>query len=153
MTKLKQVSKELKKVKGLKDYNNMFKHKQMKFACSKTLLIFNPKVKLKTLVSLEYTLLKEKKNKKMFLNNMQVLSKNTEGNIDWKAFGEFLWYLYQTSTYYKDIKNNVKNIYSEDNFIELNSKKRDAYQKWMDSLDRKDPQYNAKIRQILKELT
>ena len=153
MTKLKQISKELKKVKALKAYNHIFKHKQMKYASSKALLIFNPKASIKILVSMEYKLMKEKKDKKMFINNMKVLSKNTNGNIDWKVFGEFLWYLFQTSTYYKDIKLNIKNIYSKDNFIEINSKKRDVYQKWIDSLDKKDPHYNTKIRQILKELT
>ncbi|MCK5945760.1 MAG: hypothetical protein KAG04_00660 [Mycoplasmataceae bacterium] len=153
MTALKKLNKELKKNKKLNEYKTMFAHKQMVFACSKVALIFNEDVSVDVLYKMEVKLIGVKKDINMFKEAMKDLTKITNKNIKWDVFAEFLWYLYQTSTYYKDTKKGIKNIFNDDTFIKLNSLKRNAYQRWIDSLDKTDAQYNVRIRKVIKELT
>ena len=153
MTALKNLNKEFKKNNKLEEYKEKFAHKQMFFACSKVALIFKEDVSIDYLYEMEVNLIDTKKDINMFKVAMKELSKITNKNINWDIFAEYLWYLYQTSTYYKDIKKDIINIFNEETFIKLNSLKRDAYQVWIDSLDKADPEYNVRIRKVIKELT
>lgn len=150
MTNLKQVKHQLKTNNLLKEYNLKFAHKQMKFLCSKIAIIFKEDIDVDTLYSLETSVLKSKLNKDIYAEAMNILKNKISKKVDWKSLGAYLWFQLQTSTYYKDAKNKIKNTYNESNYIKLNSDKRDAWQDFIDSLENNYTHFNLLVIAILK---
>ena len=152
LKKLKLVKKEFKKTKLLKEYKNKFTHKDMRFIFSYVSLTFNKESNIDELVNVEVQLAKVKQGPKMFVKAFSSLSKTTDKNIDWKSFGEFMWYIFQTSTYWKDSKKDIKNLYTKKNFIEMNEKKRILYNNWMRSIPTSTSDYNQLLMDVMKRV-
>lgn len=150
MKQSKQIKKLLKTKGKWEEYKNVFTHKQMRLATSKIALVFNEKISINKLTKIELDLMSSEKNSKMFDNAFKELSLLVNYKADWKSLGKFMWYQYQTSTYYKDIKVGVKNIYNPNNIIEINEKRRGFYLKWLHSIGMNDSLFNEKIIQVSK---
>ena len=151
MNNLKQIKKSIKEQGLLKSYNKKFKHKDMKFLLSYVALTFNEEIKIDLLVKEEVKLLNVEKGPKMFINAYSSLSKMTDKNIDWNSFGKFIWYIYQSSTYWKEDKKK-NNIYSKESFVAMNDQKRKHYNKWMRSIPETTEGYNLKIMEVMKRV-
>ena len=152
MKKLKQVKKQLKKDKVIKEYNKIFIHKDMKLIFSYVSLTFNNTSDIAFLVKAETDLTKVKQGPKMFVKAFSSLSKTTDKNIDWKSFGEFMWFIFQTSTYWKDSKKGIKNTFNKKNFIDKNEQKRILFNNWMRSIPTSTPDYNQKLMDVMKRV-
>ena len=152
MQKLNQVKSHLKSNGVYKEYKNAFKHKQLRFALTKIALTFNESIHAIDLSKLEMELLKQNKDKDMFIKPMETLNKLVNYKANWKELGKFMWYAYQTSTYFTDRKINVPNIYNGNDNIKVNATKRKHYLKWMHSVDSRDDEFNNKIIKVLKQV-
>ena len=150
MKNLKKAKKQIRKKRLLKEYNKKFRHKQMKFVCSKIALIFDKDINVDILFQLEMSVLKSKLNQNVYGDSMQVFKMNINKKVDWQSLGLYLWFQLQTSTYYKDEKKGNVNIYNKENYIQLNSKKRDAWQLFIDTLEDNYNHFNKKVIKILK---
>ena len=148
MKKIRKIKKKFKR-KELKIYNSLFKHRQMKFAISKILLACNKNIDVKDLYNIEKSMIDINKDNKMFNLAFANANKISKINADWKSFSEFMWYAYQTSTYYKDIKKNINNVYNKENFVEINNIKRKKYLLWLHSLP-KEKDFNFIVIKIGK---
>lgn len=149
MKKLKMV-KNLFEKNDLNKYKNKFKNKQIRFVFSKIALIFNPDIDVKTLFKGEQIIFLGDKNENMFIKAFQILKTKTNNNIDWNAFGKLMWYSFQTSSYWKDSKKGIENIFTKNNYVQKNEEKRDWYYKWLKSLPKDLENYNLKILKTLK---
>ena len=149
MKQLKEIKNKLIKNDLWKEYSQKFTHKQMKLISTKIALIFNKNIKVQDFYEIEKELIVVKKNKFMFLETFNKISYKTNYSCDWKSFSIFLWYIYQTSTYYKDKKKKIDNIFI-DNTIKMNQEKRKYFYLFMNSLDMRDDYFNDKIISILK---
>ena len=152
MKKLKLVKKELKKAKVLKEHNKRFAHKDMRLIFSYVSLVFNDDADIELMVKTEIELTNVKIGPKMFVKAFSSLSKTTNKNIDWKSFGEFMWFIFQTSTYWKDSKKGIKNLFNKKNFIDKNEQKRVLYNNWMRSIPTSTPDYNQKLMDVMKRV-
>lgn len=146
---IRHIKKSFKKNGLYREYTNIFQHKQLKFLSSKIILIFNQKVELEKLISLETELLKKEKNEKMFNDVCSRFAELSNKKADWTSFSEFLYLVYQTSTYWKDTKKGIPNIYNMNNYNELNLKKRQLFNKWFKSMDI-DINFNEKLIEVLR---
>lgn len=149
MKLLKQIKSNLKEQKKLKEYDRVFKHKQMKFLVTKIALVFSDDINIDKFTKLEIKLSESKKGPDMFSESIKTLEEETKYKADWKSFANFLWFIYQTSTYYRDLKKGMENVYV-DNIIKINEKRRNIYNTWMESLAKDDSQFNHKITQVSK---
>ncbi len=152
MTKLKKVKTELRKRKLLSEYNKKFKHKDMRFLFSYVALTFDDSIKVSALVKEEVKLLKADKEKDMFVASYLVLKELTDKKIDWKSFGKFIWFIFQTSTYWKDQRKKIENEFKKDNLVITNQTKRIYYNKWLESLPADIEDQNNKVIQIMKRV-
>lgn len=150
MKNLKMIKKYLKQNKFWSLYKEKFKHKQMKFAITKIAFIVDKNVSKETLIKMELAALNSNKDKNMYVESFKIFSNKINYKADWKSFGEFMWYIYQTSTYYKDIKKNIKNVYNETNINFINETRRKLYGTWLHSMDKTDDLFNEKIINISK---
>ncbi|MCK5867559.1 MAG: hypothetical protein KAG14_04100 [Mycoplasmataceae bacterium] len=147
MNQLKQIKNNLKQKKVLKNYNSTFKHKQMRFLLTKLSLIFIDKIDEEIFTELEIKLHQNEKSSKMFIESIDILKKQTKYKADWNSFSKFLWYVYQTSTYYNDSKKNIKNVYTN-KIIKTNEIRRNLYNTWMESMAEYDLDFNEKIIKV-----
>lgn len=145
MKQLKQVKNKLQQTNNWNAYKEAFTHKQMKLVTTKIALIFKDKINVNTFYKLEKELITKPKNKDMFKEAFATLEKEVQYKANWKELGKFMWYAYQTSTFYKDQKKNVKNVYTFENSVELNTQKREHFLKWLHSVDKNDIDFNNKI--------
>lgn len=152
MKSLKIVKKILKQKKIWKLYKQKFRHDQMRFLTSKILLIFNDTISPKILVENEILLLKSIKDEKMFVSVFETFNNLAKNNYNWQAFGLFIWYVYQTSTFYYDQKHKIKNVYDEFNYLQRNNQKRQFYYQWLESIDPGTKNYNYLIKKVLKQV-
>lgn len=154
MKKLKEIKKHLIIQNKWLSYKEKYKHPQMKLIFSKVALIFNPDLSIKELVSFELEMLEANKEKKdeMFVPIFKKLRNLTNVKADWKAFGKFMWFVFQTSTYWKDEKKGINNIYTKRNYITVNQTKRDLFNEWLHSIDHNTNNYNDLIIETLKKV-
>ena len=152
LKKLKLIKKELRKAKVLNEHNERFAHKDMRLIFSYVSITFKEDADIASLVKTEIELTKVKIGPKMFVKAFSSLSKTTDKNIDWKSFGEFMWFIFQTSTYWKDSKKGIKNIFNKKNFVDKNKQKRDLYNNWMRSIPTSTPDYNQKLMNVMKRV-
>lgn len=154
MMKLKEIKKQLIAQDKWLSYKDKYKHPQMKFVFSKVALIFNADLTVEELMPFELEMLKASKEKKeeMFIPIFKKLRNITNVKADWKAFGQFMWYAFQTSTYWKDSKKGIANIYTKRNLITVNQVKRDLFNDWLHSIDHKTENYNELIIETLKKV-
>lgn len=150
MNQLKQVKNKLRQENIWASYKETFKHKQMKLITTKIALIFKDKININVFYKLEKELMSKTKNKEMFKEAFAILEKEVKYKANWEELGKFMWYAFQTSTFYKDQKKDIKNIYTYENSIRLNTKKREHFLKWLHSVDKKDIEFNNKIIAVQK---
>lgn len=150
MKQSKQIKNLLKTNGKWEEYKKAFSHKQMRLATSRIAFAFNNKISIDKLAKIEIELMKSEKKSNMFDEAFKEISKLVNYKADWKSLGKFMWYQYQTSTYYKDIKKGTKNTYNPNNIIEINEKRRDFYLKWLHSIGMDDSLFNEKIIQVSK---
>lgn len=150
MKKLSQIKSKLKKSNDWKIYKDAFGHKQMKLVTSKIALVFNEDINVETFYQLEKSLITAPINVDMFKEAFKILAKEVKYKADWEELGIFMWYAYQTSTFYKDQKNHVENIYTLENSVELNGERRAHFLKWLHSVDKTDIEFNNKIIAVQK---
>lgn len=152
--KLKDIKKELIVQNKWASYKEKYKHPQMKFIFSKVALIFNPDLSVDELIPFEIEMLNANKDKKeeMFVNIFKKMRNITQVKADWKIFGKFIWFVFQTSTYWKDTKKNISNIYTKRNYITVNQTKRDLFNDWLHSIDHNTENYNDLIVETLKKV-
>lgn len=152
MKKIKKIKKVLKKEKLWITYCQKFRHKQMKFIFSKIALILKLDLNIDILMTYEKKMMHSNIQKKedMFLNVFQDMGKLTEIKADWESFAKFLFYIYQTSSFFYDRKKKIKNVFLQNEVIEMNQIKRNHYDKWLFSLDQIKPDFNLIVTKILK---
>ena len=148
MKQLKQVKNKFTEQDVYNEYAFKYKHKQMKFITSKIVLIYNPKVSVDELIKLETLMLKADKGKDMFDEPFKMVEKLTNTVADWKSFSKFMWYVYQTSTFFKDEKKGIKNIFNNENTIKLNEIRRGFFHKWLHSFPENQKNYNENVMQV-----
>ena len=150
--------KELKQIKNKfdndtwKEYKNKFKHKSMRFIISYIILLYRPSMPIDDLVTIEKQLISKNKNIKMFDDAFIEVKKITKKDFNWESLSKFMWYAYQTSTYYKDIKKGITNIYTLDNFIEINAIKIKLFSEWLTSVPVTEEKYNFNIRSFMSKV-
>ena len=152
MKKLKQIKNKLKDDNLWIEYKNKFKHKSMRLIVSYIILKYKPTASIEELVNIEKKLIKVKKGKGMFCDSFIEVKEITSLDFNWESFGNFMWYVYQTSTYYKDAKKNKKNIYTLENFIEINKIKTKLFFQWLSSIPIDQKEYNLNIRAIMSKV-
>lgn len=150
MKQLKQIKDNLKTNNELKRYKNIFKHRQMRFATTKIALIFNKNISAIKFYEIEKELINTPKDERMFKNAFLKMEKAINYKANWESLGKFMWYQYQASIYYKDIKNKTPNIFNKENMIKMNEIKRTFYSEWLHSLSKDDISFNKKIIQVSK---
>ncbi|WKX02208.1 hypothetical protein [Candidatus Mycoplasma mahonii] len=150
MTKLKEIKKLLKQSHKYRAYKKKFQHKDMKLLFSNVALTFNAKIETDILIQEELKLADEVNGPKMFLHSFKKLSKYTNKKIDWESFGHFVWYIYQTSTYWKN--KSGSNIFTKENYVEQNEIKRHYFYNWLESIPPQTASYNLKIKEVMKRV-
>lgn len=155
MKSLKAIKRLLKQNKQWSEYKKKYAHKQMRLVSSKIALIYNQDLSLEELYKLEVMALEAKKvnEEKMFEDLYFELDKMVNRPyIDWESFGRYMWYTYQTSTYWKDVKKKRPNVFNSRNYIEQNAIKREYYSKWLQSIDLSIEGANDRIIKVQKEV-
>ncbi len=152
MTNLKQVKSELKAQKLMKQYNKKFKNKDMKFLFTFVALAYNDSIKLNFLVKEEKDLMNKKNDQSMFVSSYKKLNKYTNDEILWDEFGIFIWYIFQTSTYWKDKRKKKENIFKDGNFVKVNQEKRNHYNAWLQSIPADFEDQNEKLIKVLRKV-
>lgn len=155
MSKLKAIKKLLKQNKQWSEYKKKYAHKQMRLVSSRVSLIYKEDLTVEKLYALEVKMLEAKKadEEEMFLEVFKNFNDFLEvPKVDWKAFAKYLWYVYQTSTYWKDSKKKRPNTFNTKNYIEKNQIKRAYYSKWVESIDLSIPGANERLTRVMKEV-
>ncbi|QJR43958.1 hypothetical protein [Mycoplasma miroungirhinis] len=138
--------------KSLK-YISRFKHKQMQFLVSKIFLLFESSLSINELIKIEYELLEKNFLKDMyvdiFMKNRFTFKKEFI-NCKWESFAKFLFYIFQTSTYFFDKKHKVPNVFIIGGEITINEEKRRLFNEFAESLEKVSINFNFYIKQILK---
>ncbi len=150
MHKLKRIKKMFKQQNLWNIYKHKFAHKQMKLLFSKITLIFVPDASVEWLYENEKKMLGQTKNSEMFKDVFMTISLINHDQYDWHAFGLFVWFIYQTSTFYQDQKHGIKNIFNKQNYVMQNAQKRHYYHLWLQSLDPTVDNYNILVKQVLQ---
>lgn len=148
MKQLNLIKRKLKKDKVWNDYKTKFKHKQMRFVVSKIASVFVKNININKFHKIEKSLIETPNGEDMFDEAFRQLSREIKYKADWESLGKFMWYAYQTSTFYTDQKAGIKNIYTLENSIELNDIKREHFLKWLHSVDNTDDKFNNKIMEV-----
>lgn len=151
---ISELKKFLKQNGYWSNYKELYKHRQMKFVASKIALIFDRSLSINELVELELKMMDVKINKgeNMFKNVFGNFEKLVVVKGDWASFSKMMFYIYQTSTYWRDKKNNVENVFTGDNYVEINAIKRNYYYQWLNSLDLKLRDYNILIIEVMRRI-
>jgi len=152
MKELKQLKNKLKQDNLWSIYKKKFNDKSMRLILSYIILIYKPSTSIDEMIEIEKELITKKNDESMFNSVFIKVKEITNKNFDWESFGKFMWYVYQTSTYYKDIKKNVKNIYTTENFIQINKIKTNLFFKWLQSIPVNEEKYNFNIRLIMSRV-
>ena len=154
MKVLKEVKRQLINSGEWEYYQDNYEHKQMKFIFSKVALIFNKDLTADVLFEYEQKMAHIDKTKKelTFVDIFKKMKTLTSVKADWEAFGKFMWYVYQTSTYWKDDARNIPNVYTKRNYITINQIKRDLFNDWLHSIDHHVENYNYLIVNTLKKV-
>lgn len=152
MSKIKRVKKDIKKNKNYKLYKSIFKNKQIRFYLTKLSIIFNSSLSIGELSKLENSLL-NKQTQVVFVDSLLNLSKTFDSkfcNLNWDSLGVVFWYSFQTSLYYNK-KRKAECIFTEENYIELNSIKREKFSEWLESFyDLKYLDFNSYVIKVLE---
>ncbi len=152
MNKLRSVKKGLKRNHVWKQYKKMYKHKQMRFLFSNVALILKPEIDLNELIEVEKNLAIVEKDPEMFVKEFLKLKTLTKTKFDWSSFGEFVYYVFQTSTYWRDSKKGITNAFTKENYIEMNETKRKTYNKWLHSIPTTTDNYNDLLTSIMRRV-
>ena len=152
MKELKQLKNKLKQDNLWSIYKKKFNDKSMRLILSYIILIYKPSTSIDEMIEIEKELITKKNDESMFNSVFIKVKEITNKNFDWESFGKFMWYVYQTSTYYKDIKKNVENIYTTENFIQINKIKTNLFFKWLQSIPVNEEKYNFNIRLIMSRV-
>ena len=64
-------------------------------------------------------------------------------HVKWNELGNYFYYIWQASRYYSDKKKNIKNIYSDSEYVELNEKKRKYFYLWLISFKKDNFDFNS----------
>lgn len=152
MQELKEIKNLLKDNKKWAEYKKKYKHPQMRLIFSKIIFVFNKDVSIEDLYKKELQYLEADKSKQeeMFKTIFKSAERLSGVKADWESFAIFMWYVYQTSTYWKDIKKNVKNVFNVKNYNELNQVKRNHYNDWLHSLSPNIENLNNSIIEVLR---
>ena len=148
MKKWKQVSKVFKKEKLIKEYKSRFKYNQLRFAFSKIAFAYSEKVDYKELVKIEKEILKMNKTEVSFSNIYKKMHLLLDNDWKWEEFGKFMFFIYQTSLYWKDKRK--KNIFNKENFIEKNEMKRKHFNNWLSSIPIDLDNFNKKLILVME---
>ena len=142
-TKINHIREIIKKQGQYNFYKKSFKKRQVRFLVSKICLIFT-NMPLTRLAEIEMNLARDPS-----LQTFSEAFSHINIKAEWNSFGSFIYFIYKTSTYQEDQKNNVENVFISDP-IKANSQKRIYYNKWLRSLDFTKYETNFKVRKILK---
>lgn len=148
MNKSKQIKAQIKNLKLWRKYKKKFQHPQMRLLFSRIALTLDPEINLKFLLDKEMFLIEVEKSPEMFVEIYESLSSIASFKCDWTVFGKFIWYIYQTSTYWKDARKKRVNVFTKENYLEQNQIKRELYQEWLDSIDKSNRSFNNYIIEI-----
>lgn len=153
MTRLKAIKQLLKQNNQWREYRKKYAHRQMRLIFSKIALIYNPELSVQQLYQKEVEMLKAQKNdgEKMFkevFKDFGDLSRRPK--VNWGEFAIYMWYVFQTSTYWKDKSRRRPNTFNTRNYIEINQIKRQHYDKWIKSIDLSIPGANDRIIKVQK---
>ncbi len=142
---IKSRTKKLLKQNNIwKEYKDKFPDYQMRYIASIIAEHKNPDVTDKELLELEKSVLK-KEDDKMYDQVCRKLL-NQKG-VDWRSLSYFLFYTYQTSTFYRDRSINKENIFILNDPYELNIHKKVYWNNFVLTMDD-----NVLIRKILKRI-
>lgn len=155
MKELRLVKKNLKAQQKWKPYKALFTHPQMRLLITKIAYDIRPEhltSGIERISEIEKSLLDAPRNEEMFAKAFLELGNFLERTWAWDILGRAVWYCYQTSTFWSDIKKNKPNIYNKDNFVQLNNAKRNAIQHWIHSVPRTTVDFNIVVRSVLRRI-
>ena len=134
---IKISKKQLKNSKQYNKYKKFYKTKSFRFPLIKIYAIFaNNQKFLDNVIFQEISLIKEVENIQMWQKALENISQYFDQkfkSLNWNDFGQFLFYTYNISEFYNK-KSLIKNIYTYENFNELNQAKANHYNRWLKSL-------------------
>ncbi len=151
--KLKNKTLRILKENGkLKEYNNLFANKQTRFLLTKIINILNPNSDPRLTASIEMDLIKNKKD--MYIEGtskiIEITGAEEYKDANWKVFGEYLYFVFQTGVFYHNKKNEIENIYIDGDYVELNIEKKMLFNEFVESLKTTSIDHNNLIKEILK---
>lgn len=151
---VKQIKTLFKKENQLKKYKKIFSNKQMQFFLSKLDFIFNKdQSDINYLFEIEKRLMNNFWLEQEWINIILNLSNkwlDEFSSIDWKSFAKYIFYIYNYSEFYNK-KSQLNNLYSIDNFVEINDVKKNHYDKWIESLyNLKNNDFNKYVISVLR---
>lgn len=152
-----KVKQTLKEQRLYKDYKKTFQHRQMRFLITKITYLFEIEIDPIKMAEFEKTLINQN-NKEMFcwaLKEIFALSKNLKlQKINTNNLAYFLYYIYQTSRYYSDIRKKCTNVFIDSNskmkLIKHNALKREYYHSFYLEIEKIFVNYNYYIINLLK---
>lgn len=155
MSELKLVKKKLQAHQKWKQYKKLFAHPQMRLLITKIAYDIRPEhlaSGIEQVARIEESLIDAEKNEEMFATAFLKLGSFLQRPWAWDILGRAVWYCYQTSTYWKDVKKDIPNIYNKENFVQLNDLKRKAIQHWIHSIPRTTVDFNIIVTNMLKRI-
>ena len=152
----KLIKKYLKNKKLYKTYKQFFTHPATRFSLVWIISFFNKDLSFQTIEEiskLEFNLTKCKEKKEFgnIFSKINLFIPKKYYLINWKEFGIYFYYVWQTSRFYYDKKHKNKNIYIIDDYIKLNSIKRKHYYNWIISLKKYDLNFNKLVLYLRKK--
>jgi len=152
----KLIKKYLKRKNLYHAYKKFFVHRATRFSFTWIISFFNKDLSdeiIKQISEYEFELTKCK-DKKQFANIFSKITSFTPKKysaVCWDEFGIYFYYVWQTSRYYYDKKHSKKNIFISNDYIKLNSLKRNHFYNWVDSLKKCDKNFNTLILYLRKK--
>lgn len=132
---IKIIKKHFKQKNMYLDYKSTFLNKQMRFILTKINLIFTNDLNV-VIKEKEENIFKNSSNKDVWIeiiNNLKTSWNINFINVDWNSFAIFLFYTYHYSEFYFR-KSKLKNLYTQENFTEINKVKIQMYNNWIKSM-------------------
>ncbi|MGL5438256.1 MAG: hypothetical protein ACRDA7_00790 [Metamycoplasmataceae bacterium] len=145
---IKNFKKKLKKINKYKEYKEIFKNKKYRFIFFVYGDIFELR-NSKVLESLESSLFTNT-TKEHFEEKFIEFGNNLDErfiNLNWKEFGSFVYYTFNYSNFYFEKKTN---LFTKENYIELNKIKKQHYYNWLDSFyNQKNINFNNYVLKVI----
>ncbi|MGL4184080.1 MAG: hypothetical protein ACRCRP_03035 [Metamycoplasmataceae bacterium] len=147
-SEIKNFKKKLKNIGRYKEYKKIFKNKKYRFI----FFVYGDIFELtnsKIIESLEFSFL-ENTSKEHFEEKFIEFGNNLDDrfkNLEWKEFGSFIYYTFHYSNFYFEKK---VNIFTKNNYIQLNKIKKQHYYNWLDSFYRqKNINFNNYVLKVI----